>query len=507
MKKETKEKISMETYLKKKVHQVEQHWVKNHVRFLVPFSLLEEIRIQYKNDSKDSSVIFFQSNTYEYKIEQIEDDGTCNKYRISIQMEAIGDYWNKMITFFKDFEVVFDLKGSFLTAYPIGRDNEQPIYDAIEIHLLNHEFTKLAKYRSKHFNDFLAMLLIHNVAKESKITTKYSTPHLTVEPNTKRIKLADSDNNKHQILYAFNKQDADALVDEFAPSGEDAKYDEYLQQNKRHIVYFVNTDFENFGNKKVENENAESISIKAFMTNLKISRNNWVKYELAVLYLIYNHNHEYLGWINDPKAYFRCETIINKNAAKKYVQPKDNEYEYISDALFQDALNTLNTTQHLRDSLDYFQFLCAANLVNRKFATILQPLKEKESEEYINVQKKIKGCKIHMFNVFKTWITNRKILPKGIDMSFGNIMKSDLTISEDVTFFINIHINHKKEFQFRFRLKSKDPYQTEIWENFIEIAKENNVRFDGQDSGISLQPIAQTLYKFSYLIKLWRDKK
>ena len=111
-----------------------------------------------------------------------------------------------------------------------------------------------------------------------------------------------------------------------------------------------------------------------------------------------------------------------------------------------------------------------------------------------------------MFNVFKSWITNRKILPKGMDMSFGYIKKSDLTLSEDLTFFISITI-YKIKFQFRFRLKSKDLYQTEIWENFIAIAKENNISFDGQDSGVYLQPIAQTLYKFSYLIKLWRYKK
>ncbi len=422
-------------------------------------------------------------------------------------MKSMSDDWNKMITIFKDFKVVFNLKGNFSTAYPIGRGNEQPIYDAIENHLLNHEFDKLAKYRSNHFNDFLAMLLIQNIAKESKSSTKYSTPHLTVEPNTKRIKLADSDNNKHQILYAFEKQDADALVDEFAPSGEDPKYDDYLQQNKRHIVYFVNTDFETFGHKKIENENAESISIKAFMTNLKIPRQNWVKYELAVLYLIYNHNKESLGWINDSTAFFRCKTIINKNAAKKYVKPKDNEFEYISDTLFQDALNTLNTTQHLRDSLDYFQFLCAANLVNRKFADIIRPLYGKENtEEYFNVQRKTKGCKINMFNVFKSWITNRKILPEGIDMSFGHIIQPDLTISEDLTFFISITIN-KIDYQFRFRLKSKDSYQTEVWENFKAFAKEQHISFNGQDSGIYLQPIAQTLYKFSYLIKLWRYKK
>lgn len=486
--------ISFEKYLGKKTHQEQSHWVKNIVRFLIPFDLLNLIWNKYTKDNKSNSFVSIQSNKYKYKINR-EDNEKCKKYRIHIHLEEIIDDWNKMITIFDNYKIVFDLKGCFSTVYPIGENIEQPVYERIEKQLLNHEFDKLSAYNSKHFNDFLAMLLIQNIAKSAKTRAKYSYPRLTVEHNTKEIKLADSDNLKHQILYTFNKKDADEMVLKFSPDGIDSKRNQYLQKNFRHIVYFVNTDFENSGHKKIANENAESISIKEFMRKLQIPHNEWIKYELAVLFLIYNHNQEKFDWINNY-AFSFFENKIRENSLKT---EENKDYEPISESLFQDALNTLSTAQHLNNYLDDFQFLCAANLVNRKYNDILkQYSKDKTSKEYFEANKKMIGFKYHIFNIFHTFIEKKL---KCMKICFGHVIYPNNIVSEDNCLFINMKIG-TMSFQFRFRMKSGDMYQQKYLQEFMDFAKNNEIKFDGKDSGIYLQPIAQTLYQYSYLLKL-----
>ncbi len=163
------------------------------------------------------------------------------------------------------------------------------------------------------------------------------------------------------------------------------------------------------------------------MSILRVPLKEWIKYELAILYLTYNHNQEYLDWIN-PYAISYFKTRIEENAIKT------KDFEPISDSLFQDALNTLSTSKHLYYFFDYFLFVCAANLANRKFRDIMEPLKKKSKEEFFVQKKKVDGFKKHIFDIFKSWMKEK---PKGIYICLGHIYNEDGSLSDDITVLIN----------------------------------------------------------------------
>lgn len=477
--------ITIEKYLNQKCHKKASHWEKNSMRFLIPFELLNTIWNQYLIDNILKSSIKIESNIYAY---EIHDNGIVkwsHNFRFHIHIENDNDNWDKLITLYNDFVVSFskDDMYDFITVSPLGMDKDKNDYMKIQNQLMSFEFEKLSAYKSKHFNDFMAMLLIHNILKSAN-TLKYSSPHLDFDFETGDINIAKSDNAKHRVLYAFNKIEADSIAKKYTVCSpkNDIRY---------HIVYFVNTDFENFGQKNIVNDKVGAVSVKALMSILRVPLKEWIKYELAILYLTYNHNQEYLDWIN-PYAISYFKTRIEENAIKT------KDFEPISDSLFQDALNTLSTSKHLYYFFDYFLFVSAANLVNRKFRDILDACKNKSKEEYFVQKNKIDGCKKHIFDIFRSWMKEK---PKGIYICLGHIYNDDGSLSDDVTVLINMKVFNRR-FQFRFRMKGEGSNETEYMQELVTFAKANGIRLNGEDSGIYLQPIAQTLYQYAYLLKL-----
>ena len=89
-----------------------------------------------------------------------------------------------------------------------------------------------------------------------------------------------------------------------------------------------------------------------------------------------------------------------------------------------------------------------------------------------------------------------------MDLRFGLFVKPDGSLlNKDYGFFVTMKIA-KCHFVFKFRMKSTfDIVQQIEWKKFKKFARDYGISFDGRD-GTYLQPIASTLYKYSYLLKL-----
>jgi hypothetical protein len=127
----------------------------------------------------------------------------------------------------------------------------------------------------------------------------------------------------------------------------------------------------------------------------------------------------------------------------------------------------------------------------------MEPLKKKSKEEFFVQKKKVDGFKKHIFDIFKSWMKER---PKGIYICLGRIYENGV-LSDDITVFVNMKVDNRC-FQFRFRMKGEGYKEKEYMKELVTFAKENGIRVNGEDSGIYLQPIAQTLYQYAYLLKL-----
>ena len=89
--------------------------------------------------------------------------------------------------------------------------------------------------------------------------------------------------------------------------------------------------------------------------------------------------------------------------------------------------------------------------------------------------------------------------PSGIYICMGRFSNDGIP-SNDITVLVNMKV-YNRRFQFRFRMNGGGK-EKEYMQELESFAKTNGIRVNGEDSGINLQPIAQTLYQYAYLLKL-----
>ncbi len=475
-----KEKFSFAEYLNRPSHQTDEHLIKNIGRLLVPFKLFEEIdrSIGFKwfTQSKEDvralrrnkafknvilqkrGYVNYEENKYYFEVLEKPRYNGRWKYKLYFRPEEINNQWHNVITVFQYFELILEKNFHLVTAYPTGHGSDEFYAEKIIRAFANKKFDELESYASGQLADVIAATLIITLCAESGYYSEFLT---TAKDNRGWSQLVIAANDEELVMYAFDKQQANLLA-----RAMDGIYDSIT------VVYFVNSNFERQSeNYDIKRNATSTISIKEFMKMLNVDSVKKRDAELGICFLLHILNEEGFRWINDELG-----------LKKQILNADNNSYYDISNAILEDALNTLVEDEPV-DKLDVFHFLCAANVVNaymayyrKKFISISQ------SEESQYNTNRMWSFKKHVFDVFEKW--------KGEDVECVHFAFS--TVNENQRMLIANTTIEGEHYQFRFMGMSNE---------FVENMKRMGVGDQGVVSVRHMQPIAPLLYKYSYCIR------
>ena len=424
-------------------------------RSLVPWELISRIPLETLSADGEGEITT-GGNIYTYKFLGEEHPHETRLLRAALKKKETNNTWTELYCEDKPYVIVLSEKGHILTAYPEGETDADELLSLFD----RGKFSQIFKHRCLHVENLLTRYLMVTLCQRFYPRAE---PMASRDTLNGYVTLAAAEGKRTWISCSLTRAEALRKIRQCAGSCDD------------HIaVYYTNPDFESEG---AVNGDSRLVNIQEFCSKLKLNSLERKKVEQKVFFLISMIHGDYVNWNID-----RLKRIVS-NAPDRWLRYKD--WQPISRTLLEDALNHIVCSSKSQE--DQFHFLAAANIVNAR------------CNYYKHAELNARQRYAYREEIKKMYASKTQIFQTMIDLLEKNICKIKLSLchvhgEEELTLLAEMNMD-RMSFQFRFRGMGK---------KVIDQLHHFGVKDDGVFGPRYLQPIAPSVYMFSYLYR-WKD--
>lgn len=452
-------------------------WLKTHAkkkamlekleRSLVPYPLFAKLDFKTMCEG-DSIELKHGENTYQCVLKTKSLVKKTDVLLFTLNKVCMNNKWDDLLMGFSNFKVILHNE-QIVTIYPFQEEYFNQILKKFEA----EHYETLYKGRTLYMKNMLAryvlLKLIH--AHMPQLALLYSVRH-----QGKVIPILAGRDSKEWIMYAFSKFEANEL----AKSMHD-------KCKRLTVVYFINRNFENeFANHNFATTNVQIVSIKQFYRSLNLSKQERLKTEKQILFLIEMLYEQRLEW--------------NANLLKKAIfhapHLKDRKFKWLEvpQMLVEDALNVL--IEDYNNPRDIFHMLCAANLINTytNHYKDVRKLALKNRGKSARTEKVFLHKRVHIMYHFKNQVMDTIIRLLEMHSQHIKVAMAHVLGCKEYTILANVKVEgHNYQFKFR-----------GIHQSYISRLQQLGITDQGVCDAVRLQPIAPALYLYAYHLK-WKN--